>query len=265
MPRRLPRLVVSDLDGTLLSPDGLVTHRTRKALELAEERGATIVFATGRPIRWVRPIGEQTGHRGLAICSNGAVVYDLHEDRIIESFPLPPDVGRAIVEAVGDALPGAVFGVELGESFRHEAEYPVNDDYGDLTKVPRSALFDEVTAVKLLIRDREFDSDSLLAKVREAAGEIAEFTHSGGRGLLEISMYGVTKASTLARVCEERGIEAADVAAFGDMPNDLAMLTWAGTSYAMANGHPAVVAAADHLSPPNSEDGVATVLESIFA
>jgi hydroxymethylpyrimidine pyrophosphatase-like HAD family hydrolase len=52
--------------------------------------------------------------------------------------------------------------------------------------------------------------------------------------------------------------------AFGDMPNDLPMLRWAGTSYAVANAHPDVIAVADHVAPANYDDGVATVLAGIF-
>ncbi len=83
-------------------------------------------------------------------------------------------------------------------------------------------------------------------------------------GLVEISAVGVTKATALARIADELGVAAADVVAFGDMPNDLPMLRWAGTSYAMANGHPDLLAAADHVAPTNDEDGVARVLAGLF-
>ena len=73
----------------------------------------------------------------------------------------------------------------------------------------------------------------------------------------------VTKAATLARVAAELGVEAADVIAFGDMPNDLPMLAWAGTSYAVANAHATVLAAADHVAPPNDADGVAVTLAEL--
>ncbi|MGZ6753442.1 MAG: HAD family hydrolase, partial [Nocardioides sp.] len=75
---------------------------------------------------------------------------------------------------------------------------------------------------------------------------------------------GVTKASTLALLCADLGVTADDVVAFGDMPNDLPMLAWAGTSYAMADAHPTVTAAADHVAPGHDEDGVARVLAGVF-
>jgi hydroxymethylpyrimidine pyrophosphatase-like HAD family hydrolase len=82
--------------------------------------------------------------------------------------------------------------------------------------------------------------------------------------MLEMSALGVTKATTLALLCAERGITAAEVVALGDMPNDLPMLAWAGTSYAMANAHPGVRAAAGHVAPANDDDGVAQVIESLL-
>jgi hydroxymethylpyrimidine pyrophosphatase-like HAD family hydrolase len=83
-------------------------------------------------------------------------------------------------------------------------------------------------------------------------------------GLVELSAAGITKAATLARVSSDLGVRPADVVAFGDMPNDLAMLTWAGTSYAMRNGHASVREVADHVAPTNDEDGVAAVLTALF-
>lgn len=86
----------------------------------------------------------------------------------------------------------------------------------------------------------------------------------GGRGLLEISASGVTKAGTLSVLCAGRGIDAAEVVAFGDMPNDLSVLEWAGAGYAMGNAHPSVPAAIATHTLSNEEDGVADVIERLF-
>ena len=97
----------------------------------------------------------------------------------------------------------------------------------------------------------------------EALGDLATPSWSM-EGLVEVSAAGITKAATLARVSAELGVEAVDVVAFGDMPNDLAMLTWAGTAYAMGNAHASVLEVADHVAPTNDEDGVAAVLAELF-
>jgi hydroxymethylpyrimidine pyrophosphatase-like HAD family hydrolase len=105
--------------------------------------------------------------------------------------------------------------------------------------------------------------DDFRESVTEALGDLAAPSWSM-EGLVEISAPGITKAATLAGVSAELGVEAVDVVAFGDMPNDLAMLTWAGTAYAMGNAHPSVLEVADHVAPTNDEDGVATVLAQLF-
>ncbi|GAB3405969.1 HAD family hydrolase [Flindersiella endophytica] len=258
------RLIATDLDGTLLRADGSVSRRTRAALALVEEAGATLVLATGRPPRWIEPIAELIGHRGYAVCSNGALVYDLHDGRELSRTVLAPEIGLAVAAAVRGALPDATFGVEHGQSFGHEPAYEIAGDYGDLYVGAVEELFAR-PAVKLLIRHAGYDVGKLAAKVGEIVGDLAEFTYSSKEPLIEVAVKGVTKAATLALLCEQWGIEASEVAAFGDMPNDVGMLSWAGTSYAVGNAHPEVLAVVDHVTGTNEEDGVAQVLERIFA
>lgn len=119
--------------------------------------------------------------------------------------------------------------------------------------------------LKLLAHHAELAPDEFLALARSAAGEHASITRSSPTALLEVSGPGVSKASTLALCCAERGISPAEVVAFGDMPNDVEMLSWAGTSYAMGNAHPDVIAAASGRTVANNEDGVALVIERILA
>ena len=152
LPSSPPRLVVSDLDGTLLRSDGTVSARTRAALAAAEEAGATVVFATGRPPRWMRPVAEQTGHRGLAVCSNGALVYDLHQEQVVQRFPLSPEIGRSVVESIRAAMPGVSFGVESGDRFGHEQTYAIDGDVASETYVGEIADLLGQPMVKLLVR-----------------------------------------------------------------------------------------------------------------
>ncbi|WP_242582321.1 HAD hydrolase family protein [Streptomyces sp. MST-110588] len=118
--------------------------------------------------------------------------------------------------------------------------------------------------IKLLAFHPDMDPDAFLTLARTTAGAHASFTRSSPTALLEISGLGVSKAGTLARCCAKRGIAAEEVVAFGDMPNDLEMLIWAGTSYAMANAHPDVLAATTHRTASNNEDGVAAVIERLI-
>jgi hydroxymethylpyrimidine pyrophosphatase-like HAD family hydrolase len=101
--------------------------------------------------------------------------------------------------------------------------------------------------------------------VTEVVADRAVVSYSGAPGLAEISALGVTKAAALGVWCAARGIDSADVFAFGDMPNDLPMLTWAGRSFAVANAHPDVLEIVDEVCASNDDDGVAQVLEGALA
>jgi Cof subfamily protein (haloacid dehalogenase superfamily) len=269
LPPRTPRLIATDLDGTLLRDDRTVSPRTVAALGAAERAGIDVFFVTGRPSRWMDVVAEHTAGHGTAICANGAGVYDLRDGRLLSHEALgEADAGR-IAGLLREAVPGTSFALERAFSFHREAGYatpwggspdalvaPVEDLLARHTDQP---------LLKLLARHDGADPDAFLATARTALGGRAEITRSSASALLEISRAGVTKATTLARCCAERGVRAQDVVAFGDMPNDLAMLAWAGTSYAVANAHPDVLAATAHRTAANEDDGVARVIEALLA
>ncbi len=260
-----PGVVASDLDGTIVRSDGTISDRTVATLAAVEGAGATVVLVTGRPVRWMGAVAEQTGHRGLAVCANGALLYDLHTEQVVQSWLLSADAAHEVVAALRDALPGIAFAVERLElGFAHEPGYrPRWDSTDPLTQGPVEQLL-SADVVKLLARHEELGADELLAAARAAVQERAELTHSSSDGLLEISAIGVSKASGLATVCGQLGVPAAEVVAFGDMPNDLPMLSWAGTGVAVANAHPEVLAAADEVTGSNDDDGVADYLSRWF-
>jgi len=260
-----PALVATDLDGTLLGRDGTVSARTARAVARVEAAGVPVVIVTGRPPRWLGGVAEQLDHRGIAVCANGALIWDLHTGRMVESDPLDPAVLGQVTERLRAEWPEAAFAVEYGDAFTHEEAYPVRWA-GDNPQV-RVGLLAELlsrSAAKLLVRHPSYQPDDLLSTAQAILGDAVSLTHSSYDGLLEISAAGVTKASGLARVAKTHGVAAADVLAFGDMPNDLAMFGWAGRSVAVANAHPSVLAAAFDITASNAEDGVAVYLERLF-
>lgn len=261
----LPRVLACDLDGTLLRSDGTLGERTRRALAVAEAAGALVVLCTARPVRWVRPMAAQIGGRPLAVCANGGVMWDLERDRLLVELALQPEVAAVVVAALQAAFPGGAWAVERTNGFAHEPGYTPRWPVPQNTVIGRvDALLGE-PPVKLMFRHERHSSDEMLGPARQAVGQLAELTHSNSaEGLLEISAAGVNKASTLARLCASRAIGPEEVIAFGDMPNDLPMLEWAGRAVAVANAHPDVLAVADELTASNDEDGVARLLERIW-
>ena len=260
-----PRLVATDLDGTLVHSDGSITPRTRDALLAAEAAGLAVVFVTGRPLRWAAEVFEHVGGHGLAIISNGAMVWDVSAGAVDLLRPIPVDVGLEVCALIGEAVPGTAYGIEsldgiaLEAGFRERYPMPPGTRRGPLSEVY------DAPAVKILARHEEIDPQQFWDRALVAVGDLATVTWSSATALLEISAAGVTKATTLALLCERRGISADEVVALGDMPNDLPMLEWAGTSYAMANAHPSVHEVADHVAPANDDDGVAVVIEQLLA
>ncbi|MGW8970275.1 Cof-type HAD-IIB family hydrolase [Streptomyces platensis] len=286
-----PRLIATDLDGTLLHDDKTVSDRTIAALAAAERAGLEVFFVTGRPARWMGVVSDHVHGHGLAICANGAAVVDLHRGgRIVEVSPLERTTARQVVDALRSAAPGTSFAVERTGGIHYEPQYPpllldpaavvapveklLADDFvpplGPEDAEPdgpdggTAPAFPDQPVIKLLAHHPELDPDAFLALAHTAAGDLATFTRSSPTALLEISGPGVSKAGTLARCCAERGIAPEEVVAFGDMPNDIAMLSWAGTSYAMANAHPDVLTATTRRTASNNDDGVAAVIERIL-
>jgi Cof subfamily protein (haloacid dehalogenase superfamily) len=261
-----PRLIATDLDGTLLLPDGSVSERARRALSALGELGIELVFVTARPPRWVDRFADVVGAHGTVICSNGAFIYDVLQRAVIRAHGISPSTMRAIAADLRAELPGVGFAAELPDGIRMEREYPVvhqEDVPADNAYRPIDTIREP--AGKLLARSLQVPDAEFLSRVVRIVGGRAEVTQSGFGGLAEIGPLGVTKASSLAEWCAERGISASDGWTFGDGPNDLPMLAWAGVSFAVANAHPDVAAAASQCCPSNAEDGVASVLESLIA
>ncbi|RYB94163.1 HAD family phosphatase [Nocardioides oleivorans] len=259
-----PRLVATDLDGTLLDPSGQVSARTRAVLDELDTRGVPVVFTTGRPVRWMVDLWDAVGGHGLAICSNGGIVYDVAARRVRDFSAVPREVGMELAERVRAAVPGTTFGVEHTSGWASEVDFPTHPDDRDSEQGPWESIWrDDV--VKVLAVHRELDAEDFWKRVDDAVGDLVTTTWSSTFALVEISAAGVTKATTLDSLAAEMDVSAADVVAFGDMPNDLPMLAWAGTSYAMANAHPSVLDLADHVAPGNDEDGVAAVLAELFS
>lgn len=259
-----PRLVATDLDGTLLHSDGTVTERTRAVLAELDARGVPVVFTTGRPVRWMEDLWDDVGGHGLAICSNGGIVYDVAQRRVRDFRPVPREVGLAIAELLREAVPGTALAIEHTAGWASEADFPTRpDDRAERSRGDYAEIYRE-DVVKILAMHRELDPEEFWRQVEAVVGDQVVTTWSSSFALVEISAAGVTKATTLATIAAEMGLGPEEVVAFGDMPNDLAMLEWAGTSYAMANAHPSVRDLADHLAPSNDDDGVAMVLSDLF-
>lgn len=263
----MPRLVATDLDGTLLLPDGTVSARTRAALRACAAAGLPVVLATARPARVVRGLAAALGLSGPAVCLGGAQVVDLASGALVAEQRLPDAVAARVAAGLRAAVPDVLLVLEVGFDVHVEPGFALDSwGFAHIAEhvVERSLhpVGDGVTA--LLAGHPQRGLDELTRIAEEAAAGEATVTRSGGPHV-EVFARGVTKASGLSRVCARLGVAAADVVAVGDEVNDLPMLAWAGRGVAVANAVPAVLRAADERVPANVDDGVAVLLEGLLA
>jgi hydroxymethylpyrimidine pyrophosphatase-like HAD family hydrolase len=286
-PARPPRVVATDLDGTLLRSDGTVSARTRRVLSDIEAAGVEVVFVTARPPRWLGGLADVVGGHGRVICLGGAAVWDLESGQAIDTWGFADDVARALVADLRDAVPGIALCLERvsGPVFdpwfpKDESQLPASAWSGPVEMtLPDGATGGTPPVAKLLAlapgtpvhlpgmptsASATLEELAFFGRVRDAVGDRGHLAYSGAVGLAELLPPGATKDAALARWCARLGVDAADVWAFGDMPNDLPMLRWAGRGLAVANAHPDVLTAADAVVGSHDEDGVAAALEDAF-
>jgi Cof subfamily protein (haloacid dehalogenase superfamily) len=265
----VPALIACDVDGTLFDDDETITPRTREAVRAAVAGGAHFILATGRPPRWVQPVVEALGFAPMAACANGAVIYDPATDRVLSVRTLSVDLLGELAEIANRAIPGVGLAVERIGNSAHDTATPQfvsSPGYEhawlnpDNTEVSIEDLL-SAPAIKLLIRKAGARSADMAAELAKHVGTEGDITYSTNNGLVEILPLGISKATGVEEIARPLGIGDDEIVAFGDMPNDVPMLLRAGHGVAMGNAHPEAVAAADEVTSPNTEDGVARVLE----
>lgn len=273
MPRPgLPKLIASDLDGTLVRSDDTVSPYTHEVLDRVRAAGIPIVGATGRGPRLTELTRNDIRAADFLVMAGGGRVVDQSDPAAGLVVLRDARLSGAELARVLRALEEAVGPLTVMVEARDEPDAPLWGDpdpawrYPDLFE-PRSrqeCLSGDV--LKAFARTPDHDVDTLLAAAaRIVPPEVATVTQAG-LGFIEILPPGVDKATGLAVVAQTLGVDPADVLVFGDMPNDLPMFAWAGWGrVAVANAHPAVRAAADEITGSNDDDGVARYLDRLLS
>jgi Cof subfamily protein (haloacid dehalogenase superfamily) len=268
-----PKLVATDLDGTLLNGAGEVTPRTREALTACWAAGIPVVGVTGRGPRLLDSVREALAGRGIAVLAQGGYVVDLERNDVLRTVGLPRDVAVQVIERIesvaGDLVVAVEDAAEQAEAFTTlRVQHGFNWPYPEPAHLlPRDEVLPPGAVLKVFLRSSTIGQDQLLALARTVVDPAeAELTHAG-LGFIEVLPPGVTKATGLAVALEHHGVSPADVLVFGDMPNDLPMIEWVqdagGRAVAVANAHPSVRAATPELTSGHEVDGVAQYLEEL--
>jgi Cof subfamily protein (haloacid dehalogenase superfamily) len=267
----LPKLIATDLDGTLVRGDETVSAYTHEVLARVRAAGIRIVGATGRGPRLTDLVRADIPSADFLVMGGGGRVVDV-------SDPDAPLVLRDV------RLDGAVLAALLATLEREVGTLSILVEAGDGPQAPLwgdlhpAWRYPEVVEVRVRAEalagrvikgfayHDEYNADQLLALARRLVDPSVATVTQAGLGYIEICPPGVDKATGLAVVAQSLGVDPDDVLVFGDMPNDLPMFSWAGFGrVAVANAHADVLAAADEVTLSNDADGVAVYLDAMLA
>ncbi len=257
------RLIASDLDGTIIGPTGEASPRTRRALAAAREAGTEVMIATGRPPQFALHLPDHLNAGSTMVCSNGAITYDLESNTFVDRFTMDTGVWHRVVADLRSAIGNVSFGLEWGCDHTSEATFAAVLGRNDRIPVPDILQAPAEGAHKLLALHPDIPIGELGPRVREVIDGRLDITWST-LPFVEANAPGVSKAAALQRYCATRGIDPSEVIAFGDMPNDEEMLSWAGWGVAMGNALPRTKAVADEVTATCADDGVAIVIERLL-
>lgn len=260
-----PRLVALDLDGTLLDPSGQVSTRSLAVLGELRARGVHLVAATGRPPQMIGDVADATGGAfSYVVGSNGTFIAKLPGPELLRIIGYDADIARTIVTMLRCIDDRYGFALATEDGFAHEPGFAErlpaavhNDACPDVLALSGQEAF------KLMIFHAELPVDRLLVELPPLLGDGVRVGHLGVDAV-EVGPLDLDKGAGLRWLCDHLGVASGEVWAFGDERNDITMLEFAAHGVAMATAAPEVLAVADEIAPPNSEDGVAVVLERLL-
>ncbi|MCX7668725.1 MAG: Cof-type HAD-IIB family hydrolase [Anaerolineae bacterium] len=267
------RLLALDLDGTTVNNGQLPTPRVRAAVAAATAAGVHVIVATGRPYVSARRYGEALDLCTPLICFQGALIKECGgAARTLFAEAVPPAPFAEVIELA--RARGLELNIYTEETIFHGptthspefydlwfglAAQPVEDlaaAFADLQRVGRPVL-------KGLFISAETESVRLTAELQARVGDRLTVMRSHPL-FVEVTSPNVSKGKALAFLADWYGIPRSETIAVGDSGNDLSMVEWAGVGVAVANATPEVLAAADWIAPPVTEDGVAAVIEKFI-
>lgn len=259
-------LIGLDIDGTIMSPDEFISAEVREAITELRQRGHHVVLSTGRPLVATLPVLKELGiDTGWAVCSNGSVTarlspelengYEVHHAVMFDAADA--------VEALREYMPDAVIALEkIGVGYYISQPFGSSKLHGEYILVDVQAMSSLTTSRVVVARAthaaREFTKHVTSIGLRDSYYAIAN------EYWMDLAPEGITKAYGMERLRLELGVSEEHTLAVGDSDNDIEMLQWAHRGVAMGHAEAAVIAAADEITYPIIDDGVARVLNGLL-
>jgi hypothetical protein len=264
----LPRLIATDLDGTLLDPRGRMSQRSVDALRAADDAGIVVAFASGRPPFVAADQVQQVGAAvRYGVMANGSIICSFPDATVLRAFDFPAAAAMETIRTLRATDSQFGFALATDRGFTAEAGFAERMPVHRPEKPADDALVGHegaAGAFKLLVFHHRYSALDLLELLPPLVGPHLSVGHMGAEAV-EVGPVGADKGNGLRWLCTHLDIDLAGVVVFGDEVNDLAMFAAAGTSVAVANAHPTVLDACDVVTSSNADDGVAAFIEELLA
>lgn len=261
------QMVLIDLDGTTLTDEKKITGRTKKVLEHLDANGIPVVIATGRAIYTIRDLFRHIALRAPVIALNGAVIYEQVRGKVWDYDPIGEGLLQDFIQALyaNPSIDNLLF-EGIGQYYTQKYDHDIQESFVTYRHIPPKEI-GEIRAndpiTNLLVRPKK-DKEKVYGWLNEKYGDEIKFVKTEWHWLEGMQTH-VHKGSAMKKVADIYSIPLSQVVAFGDEWNDVEMLSSAGLSIAMENGSESAKAVADLIAPPNEKEGVAVMLEEIFA
>ena len=255
-----PALVALDIDGTIVSADGVLPDDVRDAVRRVVAAGVPVVLSTGRAWAGTRMIFDALAlPPGPSVCANGAMIVNYPPVDVVHEVRFDPADSIARVAAMA---PNAAIAVTDGMKWRVSKPFPDGELNGEVVVETVEELSSRPVS-RIVVRDPDSDDD-VFNEMVEALGLRGVSYYIGWSAWVDIVPEGVDKARGLERVCGELGVVAGDVLVLGDGHNDIEMIRWAGRGVAMGDAPAEVRVAADHVTGDFDSGGAVQELERWF-
>ncbi|MEM8620899.1 MAG: HAD family hydrolase [Actinomycetota bacterium] len=254
-------LLACDLDGTLLSDHGEVSALTAATLDAVLSNGIAIVPATAR--RPATTLGLVPWCE-YAVCCNGSLVIDRHRN-VLDEHVVSSAVVKQIISWVRSVNESIGFAVSARDALAGDRHFEQTRPHalGTWITIDENDL-DSFAVNNLSLRSAELGADELAELIAAEFGANTVAVQASSPTTVDVTPTGCSKATGLALICEELGVDPGKVVAFGDSANDADMLGGAGLGLAVNEGHPSAQHEADQLVDRSPVDGIATHIQAVL-
>ena len=261
-------MICTDLDGTLIASDHVISKENLDAIEYFKANGGLFTFITGRMPYFARSAFDAVRPNAPVGCVNGGGIYDYETEKYIYQLPLSHEA-NVLVRAVEDAVEGVGIQINTFDEVLFYRDSPTNEGFRLVTGVPyRPCTLEDVTVpyAKVLFVDSNEEVINAVRRVLDTHPESCKYDFiRSERSLYEILPKGSGKGAILAPLARHLGVRPPNIVAVGDYDNDVSMLKEAGVGIAVANASPAALEAADFVTVSNEEHAIAKIIHDIEA